>query len=261
LGLTGFPIKKKIKAKNSIEQIRVGLQSLSNCLDSTFCPYTEDYLNNINLDSINTIETYGEQLNTLIRYKDKLMELLGFIFKCFYSQDNNAVALLHNDYSFFINSYSPSSQLPQIHKLFKKDPVLTYYLILIIRKGYILLTELGFIAFIELIKDIMCDPSLPSSLLFSFKKYIEASVVLPKLTEKLNSALNIIATKKAPNSTSSLMLFVKEKIVCAYLHNLLKQTSLNLTFNCIYKKKGASTVIFYDNHRNCHNPLKILKES
>ena len=241
--MTGFPIKKKIKVKSSLEQIRVGLQTLSNSLDSVFCPYIEDYLNNVNIDSTNIIESYDGQLNSLHIYQNKLMELLNVILKHFYPQDTNIATLLYNEYSSFISNYPASIQPPRIHNLFKKDPVLTYYLILIIRKGCILLTQLGIVAFLELAKDIMNDPNLPSTLLPSFKKYVETPITLPKLTEKLIHTLNVIMKKKLLDPTSSLMLFVKEKIVCAYLYKILKQINAKMTFNCIYEKKGASIVI------------------
>eukprot|EP01022_Parablepharisma_sp_SALTPOND_P000795 TRINITY_DN105056_c0_g1_i1.p1 TRINITY_DN105056_c0_g1~~TRINITY_DN105056_c0_g1_i1.p1 ORF type:complete len:1132 (-),score=86.42 TRINITY_DN105056_c0_g1_i1:9000-12395(-) len=261
LGLTASPIKGKVKGGDQIGEIKRELQTLSNNLDAAFCPLTKELLKETESYSSNKLASYGGTTHLSPTSLNALLKIVFSILKEFYPSDPENQRLIQEEYKNYLTNYAVSTQVPNAEELFKINRKLTFYLLLVIRKGYSLLLELGIQAFIEFLTDLKEDLNDNTKLMESCVEVLRADVKSSETlyTTKLIRTLHLIWEKKQELKHLSLILFAREKIVCIYLHKLLGSIPTRFTFDYIYGNKFQPTVLSHIQIKIQGNYKKLQK--
>lgn len=251
LGLTASPINAKIKEKGSkYLVIKQKLQELSNNINCSFCPLKYEFLDKIQSSPNISICEYDGIIST--SFANSIMQLVYMLLELFFPYNPEKLEEVNSKYYNFLSENMPSQQLPDIKELMLIDVSLTFCLILIIRKGIVLLTELGIWAFHQFIQDIIEELVYSKGdiekirvnlknfcfILTNSQEYYEE-----KHSPKLLQTLKVLENKKMLLSRMSLILFVKDKITCVYLSKLLLSEKRNYTSDYIYGNTFKLSVI------------------
>ncbi len=239
LGLTASPIKCKI-SDNSWPNIKSALQNLSDNLDATYCPLPKEYLKQAISPLKTKVKTYSDTLGK--SYISPLLNVIRNILQLFYPGDEERALCVQKLYYDYLADYNPSSQVPAAEELLKQNSWLTFFLILLVRKGQVLLEELGPWAFVAFLRDIVEElkrDHAPEAKVFAEQlELITVGLDCPNLddgrTPKLMKAMRILIEKKLKPDQLSLILFVKDKIVGIYLKKALAAEDRTYTSDLIY---------------------------
>jgi len=243
LGLTASPVKTKIKKNMSVEyEILTNLCELSNNLDSEFCQLNEKFLAESKSNPNLCIEQYKGTNELSKYYENILINCVHLVIDLFCTINTKDQLKMKFEYKLYIANYEASKQLPFINDIFMQNQALAFYLILIIRKGYSLLQELGLEAFLEFLKDVTEDEieniELKTKINEFYNKY--SKELKGKMdyeshfSPKFLKTVEILNTRYTEFSPLSLILFMREKIVCIYFYKLISMEYFvkNYSFKC-----------------------------